>query len=238
MLVADRDYVRGKYDLTKLKPIEDLVANAVEINVPFKLVVLAPSTCYRRLNTPQLETEVFVLIFPNSSNYITGFCAFTHKAGIHAKAILANPTTYEIINPADFGMTRYVHFASRLTGWNAIKSRVQQLNLDMTDSQIKQCTTRIKAMADVRHLTIEDTDTIINTFYENLYSEGKAEKPLLDGMTAHEEAEYAKKTAELNTEPEARALDGVVEKQTDILATNGVDGHADLKGLNGDVATT
>lgn len=34
--------------------------------------------------------------------------------------ILANPSidpsTYEIINPADFGMTRYVHFASRLTG--------------------------------------------------------------------------------------------------------------------------
>lgn len=40
-----------------------------------------------------------------------------------AKAILANPATYEIINPADFGMQRYVHFASRLTGWNAIKSR-------------------------------------------------------------------------------------------------------------------
>ena len=44
----------------------------------------------------------------NSNNYITGFCAFTHKAGIHAKAILANPSTYEILNPADFGMSRYV----------------------------------------------------------------------------------------------------------------------------------
>jgi homocitrate synthase len=44
----------------------------------------------------------------SSNNYITGFCAFTHKAGIHAKAILANPSTYEILNPADFGMTRYV----------------------------------------------------------------------------------------------------------------------------------
>jgi homocitrate synthase len=35
------------------------------------------------------------------NNYITGFSAFTHKAGIHAKAILANPSTYEIIDPAD-----------------------------------------------------------------------------------------------------------------------------------------
>ncbi|KAL9104403.1 MAG: hypothetical protein Q9163_000661 [Psora crenata] len=140
MLTHDRDYVKSKYDLTKLKPLEDLVANAVEINIPF-------------------------------NNYVTGFCAFTHKAGIHAKAILANPTTYEIIDPKDFGMSRYVHFASRLTGWNAIKSRVSQLGLEMTDSQIKQCTTRIKAMADVRHLAIEDTDAIINAFYENLYAE-------------------------------------------------------------------
>ena len=38
------------------------------------------------------------------NNYITGFTAFTHKAGIHAKAILNNPSTYEILNPADFGL--------------------------------------------------------------------------------------------------------------------------------------
>ncbi len=31
------------------------------------------------------------------SNYVTGFSAFTHKAGIHAKAILNNPATYEVI---------------------------------------------------------------------------------------------------------------------------------------------
>jgi isopropylmalate/homocitrate/citramalate synthase len=72
------------------------------------------------------------------NNPITGFCAFTHKAGIHAKAILNNPSTYEILNPADFGLTRYVHFASRLTGWNAVKTRVGQLGLAMTDDQVKE----------------------------------------------------------------------------------------------------
>ena len=70
MIVADREYVKGKYNLHLLKEIEDMVADNVEINVPF-------------------------------NNYITGFSAFTHKAGIHAKAILANPSTYEIIDPAD-----------------------------------------------------------------------------------------------------------------------------------------
>src|ERR1700733_14298402 len=104
------------------------------------------------------------------NNPITGFCAFTHKAGVHAKAIINNPSTYEILNPADFGLTRYVHFASRLTGWNAVKTRVGQLGLAITDDQVKEvyvqpyktartrsranstyCSTlKIKAMADVR----------------------------------------------------------------------------------------
>ena len=33
------------------------------------------------------------------NNYVTGYCAFTHKAGIHAKAILNNPETYEVTQP-------------------------------------------------------------------------------------------------------------------------------------------
>ena len=207
MLVADRDYVRSKYDLTKLKPLEDLVANAVEIHIPF-------------------------------NNPVTGFCAFTHKAGIHAKAILANPTTYEIINPADFGMTRYVHFASRLTGWNAIKSRVTQLGLEMTDSQIKQCTTRIKAMADVRHLAIEDTDAIINAFYDNLFADAGVEKPLLGGLTNTEKDKVAQKVAELNQEPEAQQLDHVVDQQTDVMTTNGIHTHEAVNGINGATSAT
>ncbi|KAL9581813.1 MAG: hypothetical protein Q9212_003678 [Teloschistes hypoglaucus] len=115
--------------------IEDFVAANVQVNVPF-------------------------------NNPVTGVCALqsTHKAGIHAKAILANPSTYEIINPADFGMSRYVHFTSRLTGWNAIKSRVEQLGLTMNDEQVKSLTTKIKNMADVRILTMDDTDTIIRSF--------------------------------------------------------------------------
>ncbi|KAI3326721.1 hypothetical protein HD806DRAFT_487990 [Xylariaceae sp. AK1471] len=79
-----------------------------------------------------------------------GFCAFTHKAGIHAKAIPANPSTYEILSPEDYGLNRYVHFASRSTGWNAIKSRVEQLSLSISDAQVKEVIAKIKQMADIR----------------------------------------------------------------------------------------
>lgn len=150
MVVTSPEYVKSKYKLHMLKEIEDLVAEAVEINTPF-------------------------------NNPITGFCAFTHKAGIHAKAILNNPSTYEILNPADFGLTRYVHFASRLTGWNAVKTRVGQLGLVMTDDQVKEVTAKIKAMADVRPIAIDDADSIIRSFHLTLHeqpADGQASAPV------------------------------------------------------------
>ncbi|EON67906.1 homocitrate synthase, mitochondrial [Coniosporium apollinis CBS 100218] len=183
MIVADRDYVKGKYKLEKLKEIEDLVAEAVQINIPF-------------------------------NNYITGFCAFTHKAGIHAKAILNNPSTYEIITPSDFGMSRYVHFASRLTGWNAIKSRVDQLGLQMTDAQVKAVTVKIKAMADVRPLAIDDADSIIRSFHFNLHND--VEKPLLPNMTEQEKEKFEKAQKEIAAEPEKRELDETVDKEAEV----------------------
>jgi homocitrate synthase len=72
MYTADKEYIKNKYKLHMLRDIENLVADAVQVQVPF-------------------------------NNYITGYCAFTHKAGIHAKAILNNPSTYEILKPEDFG---------------------------------------------------------------------------------------------------------------------------------------
>lgn len=60
MYAADKEYVKNKYNLPKIRDVENIVADAVEVTVPF-------------------------------NNYITGYCAFTHKAGIHAKAILNNP---------------------------------------------------------------------------------------------------------------------------------------------------
>ncbi|KAI9902530.1 hypothetical protein N3K66_001882 [Trichothecium roseum] len=134
MIVVSPEYVRNKYKLAQLKELETLVADAVQVNIPF-------------------------------NNPVTGFCAFTHKAGIHAKAILANPSTYEIIRPEDFNLTRYVSINSRLTGWNAVKSRVDQLGLDMSDDQVKEVTAKIKALASLRPLAIDDTDSIIRSYH-------------------------------------------------------------------------
>ncbi|MHB0857061.1 MAG: homocitrate synthase [Anaerolineae bacterium] len=98
------------------------------------------------------------------NNYITGITAFTHKAGIHAKAVLNNPETYEILSPQDFGMTRYISIAHRLTGWNAIKDRAEQLNLDIPDGELKAATEHIKHLADDKPLTLDDVDSVLRNW--------------------------------------------------------------------------
>jgi homocitrate synthase len=98
------------------------------------------------------------------NNYITGITAFTHKAGVHAKAVLNNPETYEILDPQDFGLTRYISIAHRLTGWNAIKARAEQLGLTLADDDLRQATAHIKALADEKPLALEDVDAVLRAW--------------------------------------------------------------------------
>ena len=113
------------------------------------------------------------------NNYITGITAFTHKAGIHAKAILNNPETYEILDPHAFGLTRYISIAHRLTGWNAIKNRADQLGLSLTELQIKAVTEHIKGLADQKPISLTDVDGLLRR-WANGHTYEPIEEPKLE----------------------------------------------------------
>ncbi len=130
MYAYDKEAVMAKYQLDKLRDLDNIVARKVGIGVPF-------------------------------NHFVTGMTAFTHKAGIHAKAVLNNPETYEILNPADFGMTRYISIAHKLTGWNAVKDRSQQLGLELSDAKLREIAEHIKEVADHKRLTLSDVDLIL-----------------------------------------------------------------------------
>lgn len=118
----------------------------------------------------QLVAEMVGVSIP-FNNYVTGVTAFTHKAGIHSKAILNKPETYEILDPKDFGMTRYISIAHRLTGWNAIKDRAEQLGLPLSDEQIKRVTAEVKALADIKPIDLNDVDELLYRWAGELTSE-------------------------------------------------------------------
>ncbi|MGQ9736230.1 MAG: homocitrate synthase [Thermaceae bacterium] len=95
------------------------------------------------------------------NNYITGETAFSHKAGMHLKAIYINPKAYEPYPPEVFGVKRKLIIASKLTGRHAIKARAQELGLHYGEEELARITHHIKALADKGQLTLEELDRIL-----------------------------------------------------------------------------
>ena len=71
---------------------------------------------------------------------ITAPNAFTHRAGIHTKAVLRNPRAYEVLNPNDFGLARHIDIGSRLAGRYAVGHRATLLGLELDADEIAQLT--------------------------------------------------------------------------------------------------
>ncbi|KAJ3026861.1 hypothetical protein HDV00_011573 [Rhizophlyctis rosea] len=65
-------------------------------------------------------------------------------------------------------MTRYVSIGHRLTGWNAVKNRVQQLGLKLNDEEVKQVTAQVKVLADVKPLNIDEVDALLRRFHDKV----------------------------------------------------------------------
>jgi homocitrate synthase len=100
------------------------------------------------------------------NNYITGETAFTHKAGMHTKAVLSDPHSYEILDPALFGRTRTVSVAHRLTGWHAVAERARELGIMLSEQQARAAAARLKALADERSLEVGEVDEILYEYAE------------------------------------------------------------------------
>ena len=130
MYADDAPAIRRKYDLRKLKELDELVASLVKIEIPF-------------------------------DEFVTGKYAFHHKAGMHTKAIYVNPNSYEILDPADFGVSRTINVAHRLTGRHAIGRRAEELGLAFGEDELRQITRTIKSMADAGPLSMEQLDSML-----------------------------------------------------------------------------
>lgn len=95
------------------------------------------------------------------NNYITGSAAYSHKAGVHSKAVVANPGSYEVIDPQDFGVRRTIHVAHHLVGWNAVANRAVELGLSISEEIAKKITLKIKEISSTENLSAEQFDHVL-----------------------------------------------------------------------------
>ena len=129
----------------------------------FSLEPQAVSERYRVGQLRELERLVarVVGVEVPFNNIVTGETAFAHKAGMHLKAMMTNPGTYEIIPPEAFGLSRKLILGSRLTGRHAIAYRAREMGITFGESELRDITRRIKELADAGELSEEQIDRVL-----------------------------------------------------------------------------
>lgn len=149
--------VLGIGERNGITPLGGLIARLYTINPDL----------VRKYNLPLLrEIEILVAqkvgIEVPFNTPITGRTAFHHKAGVHTNAVLRNPTSYEAIDPLEFGLDRSIDLAHRLVGWNAVRDRAASLGLALSEDTLRTATQDIKAMADERRISLDDVDAVLH----------------------------------------------------------------------------
>ena len=89
--------------------------------------------------------------------------AFAHEAGIHVQGILKNSSTYEPIPPELVGQSRKIALGKH-TGVNALKAKISEFNLDLTENEFYSVYKQIKELGDKgKILTDADVKSIAIT---------------------------------------------------------------------------
>jgi homocitrate synthase len=124
---------------------------------------------YRLDLLPQLDAAVAALlgtVIPHNS-CISSPTAFHHKAGLHTHAVLNDPRSYEVLDPAIFGRQRTVAVAHRLVGRHAVTARARELGVALDEAQARAATARIKSLADHAPLDPAAVDAIVREYALN-----------------------------------------------------------------------
>jgi homocitrate synthase len=130
-----------------------------------RLVTLQPELVehYRLAMLPELDAmlaEMLGIAVPFNAA-VTAPTAFHHKAGMHTKAVLADPGAYEILDPAQFGRERSILAGHRLAGRHAIGDRASTLGVRLDDAGLRSLTAEVKRRGDDGPLDTETLDALI-----------------------------------------------------------------------------
>ena len=102
-----------------------------------------------------------MLVQPNKA--IVGANAFAHESGIHQDGVLKNRLTYEIMDAQSIGLTDNLIVLGKLSGRNALSSRLRELGFDLSEQELNAAFVRFKELADKkREISDRDLEAIVN----------------------------------------------------------------------------
>ena len=100
------------------------------------------------LKTSRMLDDILNRVPQRSAPYV-GASAFAHKAGLHASAILKDPTTYEHINPALVGNERIIPMSNQ-AGQSNLRARLEAagIGIDPKDPRLGRIIELVKTRED------------------------------------------------------------------------------------------
>jgi 2-isopropylmalate synthase len=104
-----------------------------------------------------LSDTTRVAVPPNKA--VVGANAFAHEAGIHQDGILKNPLTYQVISPEAVGVTAHRLVLGKHSGRNALRARLAELALELSDDELGRCYRLVMALADTKK-DVTDADVL------------------------------------------------------------------------------
>ncbi|WP_323041335.1 citramalate synthase [Gemmobacter sp.] len=134
----------GNANLTSLIPtllLKEPYASRYETGV-------APATLPQMVRISRMLDDILNRVPLRSAPYV-GASAFAHKAGLHASAILKDPSTYEHIEPATVGNERVIPMSNQ-AGQSNLRARLADAGLQVPagDPRLAQILDRVKERED------------------------------------------------------------------------------------------
>lgn len=113
-------------------------------------------------------------VFNSENKPVVGLYAFTHKAGLHTRAVLKDPRTYEAFPPELIKRHRQITI-DKYTGHDALRARLSQMHIEVDDEQLNEILDIIKSRPQKRRFS--DID-LLEVADEVLQLELRARVPL------------------------------------------------------------
>ena len=118
-----------------------------------------------------VSNKMGMIVQPNKA--IVGANAFAHSSGIHQDGVIKNRETYEIIDPADVGVTESSIVLTARSGRAALAYRAKLVGYELTKTQLDKVYEEFLNFADrKKEILDDDIHEIIESSKVNLQSIG------------------------------------------------------------------
>ena len=94
---------------------------------------------------------------------IVGRNAFAHESGIHQAGVLSEASTFEIMTPADVGLTDNDIVLGKHSGRHALRAKLAELGYTLSDAELGDAFQKFKDIADKKKaVTVLDLEALVS----------------------------------------------------------------------------